>query len=74
MDVDRSVASATARSSGNFDRSGDANSYQYASTRNGRSGKVSKFRSLFQVDLVNVTVVLATHKARVAGSNAFDPF
>lgn len=50
MDVDRSVASASARSSGNFDRGDDANHYAYASTRNGRSGKVSKFKSLFQVD------------------------
>lgn len=51
MDVDRSVASATARSSGNFDRSEDANGYHVSSHgRNGRQGNVGKsFRSLFKV-------------------------
>ena len=50
MDVDRSVASATARSSGNFDRA-DANGYQVSSHgRSGRQGNVGKsFRSLFKV-------------------------
>ncbi|KAL0054362.1 hypothetical protein WJX82_007679 [Trebouxia sp. C0006] len=51
MDVDRSVASATARSSGNFDRA-DANGYQVSSHgRSGRQGNVGKsFRSLFKRD------------------------
>lgn len=51
MDVDRSVASATARSSGNFDRAEDANGYHVSSHgRSGRQGNVGKsFRSLFKV-------------------------
>ena len=48
MDAERSVASATARSSGNFDRGEDSGHYHLANNR-GRSGKVGKFRSLFQV-------------------------
>ena len=51
MDVDRSVASATARSSGNFDRAQDANGYHVSSHgRSGWQGNVGKsFRSLFKV-------------------------
>ncbi len=41
MDVDRSVASATARSSGNFDRA-DANGYQVSSRAERQAGQRRK--------------------------------
>lgn len=50
MDVDRSVASATARSSGNFNRSSDPSYKASENGRNGRQGNVGRsFRTLFKV-------------------------
>lgn len=51
MDVDRSVVSATARSSGNFNRASDANGSTFSEHgRSGRQGNVGRsFRTLFKV-------------------------
>lgn len=66
MDVDRSVASATARSSGNFNRSSDSSYSVSEHGRSGRQGNVGRsFRTLFKVPgAVAEAAVSATGQAR----------